>query len=649
MKKYFLSFILLVVVALGAPLAQAQNLSTTSGKAAKLYKKGMGLLKQRAFEDALLLFVKATKADKNFFEAHMAAAEQFEFLGRAGVYRQQGFGEKAKKYYAQAAACAPNDRRALKPYSMMANQTFEQGKYEEAKNWYTKMLRFDPENPQLKRQIASCDFAQGAMKNPVPFTPEPLSENINFGPYQYFATLTADQEMMVFVHNTGATMAHDEDLYVSQKENGEWKKAEPLLEINQEAPFNEGTCAISADGNTMIFTKSKNAPSRPPYSTCDLYITRRVNGKWGKPQPLKSLNTPYFDSQPTLSADGRTLYFISDRPGGHGVDDIYVSYQNAQGNWSKPKNLGPKINTAGAEATPFIHPNGRTLYFASTGHLGMGSYDLFKAEHNGKMWQKPENLGYPLNDQRSQVALFVTADGKKAYYSVEEMKDGRKINSIIHQFDLPEKMQAQTRSNFVKGFVYDEKTKAKLKAEVALYNLATKEIESKVEADPKTGFLIVLNEGSQYALHVRREGYLFNSLAFDYSGEKVGRDVEKDVPLQPVEKDRTITLENIFFTSGSWELDEKSTTELEATAQFLKENPKLQVEISGHTDNVGKPADNLTLSTKRAEAVVRYLTKQGEISPERLKAKGYGETKPKTRNDTEEGRAQNRRIEFKVL
>ncbi|MCS6833973.1 MAG: OmpA family protein, partial [Flammeovirgaceae bacterium] len=383
---------------------------------------------------------------------------------------------------------------------------------------------------------------------------------------------------------------------------------------------------------------------------CDLFISRKVGGQWQKPQNLgKTVNSVHWESQPALSADGRMLCFVSDRPGGKGKKDLWMTQLDEKGEWTPPVNL-ETINTEGDEISPFLHANGFTLFFSSDGYPGFGGYDIFKSEMNNKVWQSPVNLGYPINNHRDQVGFFVTADGKNAYYSNEESQEKNIVTSIIYTSPLPEEIAPERKSGYVKGVVKDAKTLQPLQAKVELRNVETDELISFVDSDQKNGeYLIVLTEGAEYALHVSQKGYMLKSVNFNYKENNRGDGVVLDILLDPIVAGTKISLNNIFFERSSYQLLDKSKTELNKVVQFLQNHPDIRIEISGHTDNTGDKLANLQLSLKRAEAVMDYLVKVGGISKDRIEAKGYGEEFPISPNDTEENKAKNRRIEFKIL
>ena len=412
--------------------------------------------------------------------------------------------------------------------------------------------------------------------------------------------------------------------------------------------FNEGTCTISADGRKLIFT---SCIGREGFGSCDLFESRKIGNEWTKPQNLgPNVNTAEWESQPSLSADGRTLYFVSDRRGGQGRRDIWVSSLMTNGVWSKAKNVGKPVNTVYDELSPFIHVNNKTLYFASNGLTGFGGYDLFyTTKDTASQWKEPINIGAPINNHEDQFSLYVTADGKKGYYAHEELAVNGRSRSKIIEVAIPEESRVQFKSNYVKGKVTDRQTHQPLKASIELINIEKDITESLVESDSITGeYLIVLTQGAEYALYVNKAGYLFRSVNFNYSEISDFEPITMNIELDPVKEGSSAILENIFFDTDKYDIKEKSKSELQKLTRFLNDNPQVRVEISGHTDNTGAVDYNLELSEKRAHAVFNYLVGQG-ISPKRLIAKGYGPHHPVADNSTESGKRQNRRIEFKLL
>jgi outer membrane protein OmpA-like peptidoglycan-associated protein/tetratricopeptide (TPR) repeat protein len=615
---------------------------TTNRRAQTAYQNGQDYIASRDFERGIKSLEKAIELDNDYFEAHYALGSHYHLLGNR---------DKSKFHFKEAARITPNDPRRVSLYTIVAGDYLEEGKYEEANKLYQKSYQYAQSQPQKNvsiKGLAICKFGMEGMKNPLDIKPERLPDVINARKLQYFAVLSADEEEMYFTARDGDDPRADEDILRSIKKDSIWQTPEKVTELNTKS--NEGTCTISADGRTIIFTVCENS-GRQVYGSCDLFISEKQGDKWSEPKNMGNLiNTKDWETQASLSADGKTLYFVSTRQGGYGRSDIWKSTCNDRGVWSAPQNLGDKINTAGEENSPFIHVNGKTLFFASDIHLGFGGFDLFKTEIDEteeKGWKKPENLGYPINTHTDQHSLFVTTDGKTAYYS--DLKIGQRdiIKSEIYKFEMPEEIEI-TVSRYIRGTVYDAKTKEKLGASVDLYNLTNKTIQSSVKSDPRNGkYLFVLNEGSNYALNVNKEGYLFQSLAFDYS-TGTGENVTVDIYLEKAEKGSKVVLNNIFFDTDKWDLKGDSKTELDLVMKYLQTNPKIKVQISGHTDDIGDKTYNQKLSEQRAASVVQYLIDEG-IPKEQLDTKGFGEAKPQVPNSSPENKAKNRRIEFEIL
>ena len=609
----------------------------------KIYPKRNEIRKQNRYDEAMELLEKAIKKDPKFTEAHLALAKNYEIF--------QKYQDKMIYHYEQAIKSSPNSRKVLEAYLIVAKDKLNSGKYKEAKQYAEKFLTFEEtgENntQEALRIVASADFAQEKIANPLPFSPKPVSPKINRKEYvQDFPVLTADQNAMFFTAVPKKEIKYQtgEDIFVSFKKDNEWGEPMPLS-INTQA--NEGTCTISADGKILVFTSCQG---RKSFGNCDLYISERIGNEWSEPANMgENINSPYWDSQPSLSADGRTLYFVSNR-GKKNNHDIFVSYRNSQGDWTPAQPLPPPINTPKDEFSPFIHANGKTLFFASDGHIGMGGLDLYSSDFENNQWTSPKNLGYPINNHLDQISIFVTADGKKGYYGDRKVKNNIE-EAVIMEFEMPEAITVQIKTQYLKGRVLDAKTKEALEAEIELINLSNNRIENAVKSDKVSGeYFLVLNEQTEYALEVRKKGYAFKSMRFDFSDKKADdlKPIEMDILLDPIAKGATFVLNNIFFDTGKWELREKSKTELNELIRFMQDNPQVRGEISGHTDNVGEKKANQELSIKRAKSVYDYLVQNG-IEPQRLTYKGYGDTQPAAPNDSEENKQRNRRIEFKIL
>ena len=622
-------------------------------KSLDLYTQGIKLFGERKATEAIPFMQEAIKRNPNFLDAYVKLGQLYEFTRKP---------EPALAAYREAIRIQPDAATNGTAYQGAAALLLRLGRYADALPILERYQPvFSPQSAQhgrVARQLETARFGVQAVANPQPVSPRPVSPVLNVTPSQYFPVLTADEQTLLF---TALKPEGDEDLMVARFNGETWSVPESLSpDIN--TPENEGTATLSADGRTVVFTACQN---RRGFGGCDLYQSRKTGDVWSRPANLgPNINTANYESQPSLSADGRRLYFVSDRPGGRGRRDIWRSNRGADGNWQPPVNLGAPVNTAFNEASPFIHANGQSLFFASEGHIGLGGYDLFVTDSVATAggsgtnnflptadWSIPENLGYPINTSEDQASLFVSANGARGYYSFEEQKDGVSQRSRLYVFDLPETLRDRIKPvSYLKGVVLDGKTKKPMTARIDLVDLKTNQIVSQIQTDSETGqYVAVLPGGGQYALYVSGPNHLFKSLSFDFTGKAApGAALSLDVLLEPVGATSHETLNNLFFESGRYDLADKSRTELDRLAAFLKINPAVRIEIGGHTDDLGDATANLALSKKRAQGVVDYLTKAG-IDASRVRAVGYGKTRPLLQNTSDENRRQNRRIEWKVL
>ncbi len=486
----------------------------------------------------------------------------------------------------------------------------------------------------------AIDYAKKHPPDNYVFAPKNLGDNVNSSWPEYYPSITIDGSKLIFTRRVN----NDEDFYECTLTDGKWSEAKPLGgKVNTN--LNEGAQNISQDGEWIIFTGC-NYPEGQ--GSCDLYISRKTNNGWSEAENLGPIiNTDFWESAPSLSPDKKDLYFSSSQGGGYGGKDIWVCHRNEKGKWSRPENLGPVVNTSGDESCAFMYSDNQTLFFNSTGHTGYGASDLFfSKKENDSSWAEPVNLGYPVNTIDDEGSLIVASDGKTAYYA-SEGKDSRGALDL-YSFELRDDIRPP-KTLWVKGKVFDAKTKAGLPSSVELTDIRSRLTISKVQTDEDGNYLTTLPVGKDYAFNVNRKGYLFFSENYDLSGNKIDSVFTADIPLQPIEPGASVVLKNIFFDSKKTELKPESIAELNSVIQLMNDNPKLKILISGHTDNVGKPQDNITLSNSRALAVVNYLLASRQIAKDRLQYKGFGETKPIAENTTEEGKAKNRRTEMSVI
>ncbi len=628
--------ILMAFVAM-AGYTQSYNPANVNKKALKLNDDAMQQASDGNFKEAIRLLENAVKIDSRYLDG---------WLSIAGMYSDLKNYDEAIRNYEKGRAI---DSEYFKDYNLSYSISLAgKGAFDKALKAVNEFLSI-PNLSESSLKFATyrkrcyqfaIDYAQNNPVTAYKFEPKNLGDSVNSPVSEYFPALTIDGKRLIF---TRRVRGLNEDFYESDRKDTSWTLARPL-EGNINTNYNEGAQSISQDGQWLIFTGC-NFPEG--FGNCDLYISYNTPEGWSVPENMGSkINTEAWESAPSLSPDKRDLYFASNRPGGYGGSDIYVSHRLPNGRWSEPENLGPEINTVGDERSPFIHADNQTLYFTSNGHLGYGGDDLFMSRKGAKgKWGTAKNLGYPINTIENEGSLFITADGTTAYYASD--RSDTRGNLDIYTFEIRSDVRP-IRTLWVKGKVFDKKTKNGLPSAVELTDLTTREIASKVQTDETGNYLITLPVGHDYAFNVNRKGYLFFSGNFPLSEKTPDSTYNIDIPLQPLEANATIVLRNIFFDINKYELRPESQVELDNVVKLLKDNPTLKIQINGHTDNVGKPADNLSLSDNRAKAVVQYITSKG-IDAGRLSSQGFGATQPVADNTTEEGRAQNRRTELKVV
>jgi outer membrane protein OmpA-like peptidoglycan-associated protein/tetratricopeptide (TPR) repeat protein len=607
-------------------------------KAISLYNQAMEKANDGNFKEAIDLLDQCVKIEEKYADA---------YLSLGGIYGQLKNYKSSTDYYEKAFAIDSNYTNEFKlPYSM---DLAGQGRFEEALATINSLLSKEKISSATRRASEhrkktyefAVDYAAKHPHSSYQFTPVNLGDSINTSNSEYYPSITINDSLFVFTRRgqgiredfVESMILHDHRYSQSKTISGS---------INEEP--SKGAINISQDGDWLVF--AGNFPS-DGFGNFDLYISYSTPQGWSEPINLGAqINTEFWESSPSLSADKNTLYFSSDRPGGYGGKDLYVSYRLANGKWSKAVNMGPSVNTAGDELAPFIHADNNTLYFTSDGLPGYGDADLFMMRRkNATEWNTPENLGYPINTIENDGSLFIASNGIDAYYSSDRADSRGGLD--LYRFELRPDIRP-ARTLYVRGVVFNKKDNKGIPATVELIDNSTGELSSKVQTDEQGNYLITLPVGKDYVFNVNRKGYLFYSDNFLLSQKTPDSTYEKNIPLQPIEVNASIVLKNIFFETKKFELDPKSQIELDKIVQLLNDNPTLKIEISGHTDNVGKPADNLTLSNNRAKSVVGYLASKG-IASQRLVAKGYGETKPVADNTTEEGKARNRRTELKVI
>ncbi len=659
MTRNYRLFLTMIILALGGTTTLSAQKYTTKktvkGKLKKVWDKGMQHNLKGENVKAIKEFEKALKMNPNFIDAQIQwAALNYEMkrfdLGESGFEKVLSIDPDYNK----------------KVLYTLGLSELKQNKYTEAAEHFKAYSDSGAKNKTLiakaDRLYKNCNFIGTALANQVPFDPISLGANVNTKNSEYLPSLTADGETLVYT----VRERNDENFYISSKKDNVWQEGKPISAINTD--MNEGAQSISADGKIIFFT---DCGGRRGYGSCDLFYSEVRDGRWTPAENVgKPVNGKSWDAQPSISSDKNALYFCSNRDGGKGESDIWVSYRLAGGKWGTPENVSDVINTPGKEQSPFIHPDGQTLYFMSNGHPGMGGFDLyFSRKQEDGTWGTPENIGYPINTKNNEGALIISLDGKTAYFASDRKlgttdKDAtfgdptKSSDTDLYHFELHEGARPQPVT-YVQAKVYDIETKEALSASVEFINLKTGTTFAKSFTDYEGEFLICLPLGKDYALNVSKNKYLFHSenfaLAENIASEKP---FLLEIGLQPIKEPETeggialsskpIILKNVFFETAKADLRPESVTELNRLKKLLEDNPLLRIQLNGHTDNVGSDTDNLSLSDARARAVYTYLVENG-IDALRLSSKGFGETKPIDTNDTDEGRQNNRRTEFEVV
>ncbi len=621
-----------------------RELTTSSSRARRAFENAIQHYNAWQTRKAEEEFIRAIEIDPEFIEPHIILGE---------IYHKAERFEDAVRVYSRAIEIDP-DFYPNKHY-FLADAKVKSGMYEKAKSRAEIFLTYDNLSENMlsdaKRVIKTCDFAIESMASPVPFEPVNIGNTVNTRFAEYSPSLTADEKTIYFTRkqrrDPGSMYGASEyeDIYFSIKVDGEWQEAENLgAPVN--TPRNEGFLSISADGQHLFFT----ACNRPEgVGSCDIYYSRRKGQSWETPENMGlPVNSRQWDSQPSATADGKTLYFASARSGGFGTTDIWKTQFQEDSTWSRPVNLGPVINTSGREMSPFIHPDNRTLFFASDGHLGMGGFDMYysRRDENGE-WTEPVNLGYPINTHMDEFSLFIGASGREAYFASDADQESGQTD--IYYFELYEEARPDPLT-YMKGKVIDKDTRRPLKANFELIDLKEDVVLISSESDPVDGtFLVAIPVGINLGLNVSANGYLFYSENFIVDKRYTGLEpYHMDITLNPIQAGETAVLRNIFFEYDEYDLKPESRAELNRLINLLDENPAVRIEIGGHTDNVGSYEYNMELSLNRAKSVFEYLVENG-IDPGRLEYEGYADKKPIDTNETEEGRANNRRTEFKIL
>jgi len=609
---------------------------STSKKAVKYLDEAKKARKDKKdYKEVRKILESSIKEDSTYAEAWLE-------LGNI-AYMKKDFPVMKTGYQKLIEVCPDASSEA---YYRMGTYLFETKKYTEATVYLKGFLEFGTDNEKKNKEAELLLFRANLIAHPVPFNPKPVS-GISTADPEYLPVISPDNDLFFFTrrydeHSKGALtpMSVEKFMMSKRKPDGTFETGDPMpLPFNQNSSNNEGASTISKDNRLLILTINNKG-------NFDLYSSELVKGQWSLPKNLgPNVNDPkQWDSQPSLSADGKTLYFATYRDSVYGTSDLYKTTLTPTG-WSPAVPLS--VNTNGNEKTPFIHPDNTTLYFSSDSLPGMGGLDIFMCKRTpGGSWSKPINLGYPINTDADEVGFFVSTDGKYGYYASNQLSGSGGYD--IYSFEMPNDKKPE-KVLFVKGQLNGEKgEEIPLAAKIELRNIATQEVID-VDYDSTTGkyaSVVLFNE--DYIMTVRKEGYAYNSEYFSASDTTISGVVTSNMEFKEMEVGEAYKLNDILFDTNSSELTPESKLVIADFASFLKNNPKVSVAIHGHTDNQGDPAANKLLSNNRAKAVFDHLITLG-IATSRLSYKGFGQDVPVESNDKAEGRAKNRRTEFVIV
>ena len=632
---------------------QKQILSTANKKAKNIYTKAIEDRYKISVDEFCSKMKKAIDADKMFVEPYWAIADANN-------------GDKERSIEILKLAIKNNAHRKDETLKKLADILKNMGRYGEAQTYLRQLS-----DTCKGRQTILDEYNQimYMIEHPVPFSPQNLIY-ANTTKDEYFPSVTADDKILSVTMSSMGNYASNEDLYWSKKDGGRWTAFVPIKELNS-STFNEGSQTISADGRYMFFVAC-NMPEG--FGSCDIYYSICTDGVWSKPiNAGKSLNTSYWESNPSLSSSGDELFFTSNRPPTYGGRDLWhcrvEQLSDGKLRFSNPENLGQAVNSPQDDYAPYIHADNHTLYFLSKGHLNFGGSDIFVSRRgeDGK-WSKAKNIGYPINKNTDCYGFTLNGAGDKGYISLLNT-DEKERGIDVYEFRLyeearpssvvcikgrveiestrvgSEKQRVGNKSTSVgdkSTLVGSKSTRVGTFATVEIFDYLRKKPFFLSHSDSKTGeFTLILPDSGEYGLNVRKPGYVFYSSKIDKTKDTLY------VLLSKIERGKSVVLENIFFAFDSFELDPKSDNEIDRLVLFLKDNPSVAIEIVGHTDNIGSEKRNRVLSENRALSVMKALVAKG-IAPSRLVAKGLGMSAPVASNATEEGRQLNRRVECVV-
>jgi len=640
-------------------------------KALDLYEKGTNKKKYEK-QERLEFLMKAIELEPDFAEANLEFG--LALAGRCKL-QEKPFTPTLPFFYKAIAQCP---QIHSEPYYYIGFDYYERQLNDSAIKYLKKFVEFKDDNEKkfaydysgelynAQMMLKSAKKELGLRKN-VPFNPK-VVRGVSTVRDEYLAYISPDDKSCYYtrrlpIKNMNQVYESDNDkevFMVAQRDKtGAFSEGEPMGPPFNVTDDNQGGCTITIDNKRLYFAMMKQEGGLQP--NCDIYVSEATPDGWGDIKKVSPVvNDPkYWDSQPSIASDGLTLYFASDRPGGYGGIDLYVTKRDPKTNtWSAPQNLGPKINTAGDEKTPFIHSDSETLYFSSGpnkknggGHFGFGGYDIFFVRKDEKgEWTEPENIGAPINADTDDAGFFVSGDTKTGYFfSFDEGRvKGKGVGRWdLFGFELYKEARPQEIS-FVKGVARKDSTPI-AGAVIEVMDLKSKKITFATVDSSSGEYMMAIKKTQDVLVSVKKDSLAFNS--YIIKGSETPKDTEPmvvNLQVQEAKAGESFVINNIYYETNSADIKPESRVVLESFARYLNEHPGMTIEIHGHTDNVGNPKDNEALSTNRAFSV-KAMLEEFKVDGHRINAKGFGPNKPVADNHSEEGRAKNRRTEFMIV
>lgn len=660
-------FIITAILYSGIIIGQESNCPEPKKKALKYFNAA----KSGTTAERKKLLYEAIKVDPEFLEAYdeMANIAEKEADRAFNAANVRGFQQKEAmklKYWKKINEICP-DYRNFYFAIQLGDFYFGQRKFAEAKPYYQQVLSspnaFKKDERYAYERVQDIEGYEELISKKVPFNPEKV-EGPSTGYDEYLPMLSPDNRYLFFTRKMPdeEKKAFDsgyKELFIkSRKTMGDnFSGGIPMGD-----PFNmgqyQGGVSVSVNNKMLFITIVDVIPYRGKnragfgqmFDNADIYFSEFKDGQWSKLESIGShINTETtWESQPSISADNKTLYFSRVMDPFGGDIDIWKTERQPDGTWGKAENLGAPINTPGDEKSPFMHSDSYTLYFSSNYHIGMGGYDIFYAKMDPQTgeFKKPKNIGNPINTKDDEHGFIVSRDGDRAYFG--SSSDDKNLD--LYSFELYEEARPKAVV-FVNGAIKNNLGEVPEGAEVKIKNTKTNQ-EVDAVIDKETGdyvAVVAVDKDEDLMLTAKKKGFAFSSQLISSDAVVIGKPIKTEkLEIKPIEVGEAYKINNINFATNSFELNNKIVLVLTEFIEFLNENPTVKVAIHGHTDNVGDPKENMLLSENRAKAVYNYLVIE-DIDPSRLSFKGFGETKPIAKNNSEEGRAKNRRTEFVIV